>query len=667
VNDGYFVHFFAPPSLPPLAKHVVFVLDTSGSMMERKLEQLRAAMTAILRDLHPHDYFSIVEFSSYVQVHDLKEALEEPPPRRYYLDESSKPLTLVPPAPATKENVEKAVTIVSRLQADGGRSGTECRYYLDESSKPLTLVPPAPATKENVEKAVTIVSRLQADGGTNIDQALSVAIELVRKGVNWTPSPANTAEVKPTPVAQADPTPAPAGEEGTTEAGREGKAEAEDLDKPEPIIIFLTDGEPTVGETDPKRIISRLSERNYGPNKATIFSLAFGEDADRGFLRKLSLLHAGFMRHIYEAADAALQLRGLYQQVSSPLLAHVTFTYPLRQVKADSVTRRQFRTYYAGGEAVVAGRVDDEATELAPEVSGFCGVDDGPGKKKYAIFPKIPIPRKKSDYLPLERVWAYLTIKQLLDERDVAEYKQGKGGEKGDGPEKKALDIALKYEFVTPLTSLVVVKPNATNAVDAESVDKESAPPSYNFAPLAASYAGPQFHMSPAYSYSAPHQLIVGGAPGLAGPPSYPASDAFEAALLPEEAVEEDLDYASLPSTPRAPPSPLQQFHLQQFPWAAPLVSGQSLVLDHNGTTTTLKLTAEDVNALRPDNTFKNESCASAVGSGQPGLCVYLTRCAAARTITADQYKMTYCTVKFSLAGVCCPVASIVSDKPEAP
>ncbi|XP_048481772.1 inter-alpha-trypsin inhibitor heavy chain H4 isoform X3 [Plutella xylostella] len=665
VNDGYFVHFFAPPSLPPLAKHVVFVLDTSGSMMERKLEQLRAAMTAILRDLHPHDYFSIVEFSSYVQVHDLKEALEEPPPRR---------------------------------------------YYLDESSKPLTLVPPAPATKDNVEKAVTIVSRLQADGGTNIDQALSVAIELVRKGVNWTPSPATTAEVKPTPVAQADPTPAPAGEEGTTEAGREGKAEAEDLDKPEPIIIFLTDGEPTVGETDPKRIISRLSERNYGPNKATIFSLAFGEDADRGFLRKLSLLHAGFMRHIYEAADAALQLRGLYQQVSSPLLAHVTFTYPPRQVKADSVTRRQFRTYYAGGEAVVAGRVDDEATELAPEVSGFCGVDDGPGKKKYAIFPKIPIPRKKSDYLPLERIWAYLTIKQLLDERDVAEYKQGKGGEKGDGPEKKALDIALKYEFVTPLTSLVVVKPNATNAVDAESVDKESAPPSYNFAPLAASYAGPQFHMSPAYSYSAPHQLsgggrrsrtrsraksykqlslngldqqdgkyslvseegaflpaaVVGGAPGLAGP-SYPASDAFEAALLPEEAVEEDLDYASLPSTPRAPPSPLQQFHLQEFPWAAPLVSGQSLVLDHNGTTTTLKLTAEDVNALRPDNTFKNESCASAVGSGQPGLCVYLTRCAAARTITADQYKMTYCTVKFSLAGVCCPVASIVSDKPEAP
>ena len=32
VIDGYFVHFYAPSTLPILPKHVVFVLDTSGSM-----------------------------------------------------------------------------------------------------------------------------------------------------------------------------------------------------------------------------------------------------------------------------------------------------------------------------------------------------------------------------------------------------------------------------------------------------------------------------------------------------------------------------------------------------------------------------------------------------------------------------------------------------------
>lgn len=44
----------------------------------------------------------------------------------------------------------------------------------------------------------------------------------------------------------------------------------------EPIIIFLTDGDPTVGETSTQRIISHMTEKNSGPKKAAIFSLAFG-------------------------------------------------------------------------------------------------------------------------------------------------------------------------------------------------------------------------------------------------------------------------------------------------------------------------------------------------------------------------------------------------------
>jgi predicted metal-dependent peptidase len=68
VSDGYFVHFFAPTDLKALHKHVVFVLDVSGSMDGRKIEQLKEAMTAILDDLNNGDYFNIVEFSYSVTV-----------------------------------------------------------------------------------------------------------------------------------------------------------------------------------------------------------------------------------------------------------------------------------------------------------------------------------------------------------------------------------------------------------------------------------------------------------------------------------------------------------------------------------------------------------------------------------------------------------------------
>ena len=65
--DGYFVHFFAPDYLQPLPKHVVFVLDVSGSMYGTKLVQLKDAMMTILDDLSEQDYFNILTFSTRVQ------------------------------------------------------------------------------------------------------------------------------------------------------------------------------------------------------------------------------------------------------------------------------------------------------------------------------------------------------------------------------------------------------------------------------------------------------------------------------------------------------------------------------------------------------------------------------------------------------------------------
>lgn len=40
IVNGYFVHFFAPQGLPVVPKNVVFVIDVSGSMHGRKMEQV---------------------------------------------------------------------------------------------------------------------------------------------------------------------------------------------------------------------------------------------------------------------------------------------------------------------------------------------------------------------------------------------------------------------------------------------------------------------------------------------------------------------------------------------------------------------------------------------------------------------------------------------------
>ncbi|CAB3231305.1 unnamed protein product [Arctia plantaginis] len=658
VNDGYFVHFFAPTQsdLQPLNKHVVFVLDTSGSMMDRKIVQLREAMQTILSELNVGDYFSIVEFSSSVSVHDLKEADGEPPKRIY-------------------------------------------SFY--DYSDQTTLVPPSQATPENIAKAKLIVSWLQASGGTNIGRALDVAVELINKGVDWTPttiSKPNALEGSSTSSADSASSTAPstAATEVSSEKAVGEKKSSKNL---EPIIIFLTDGDPTVGQTDPKRIITQVQEKNSGENMATIFSLAFGEDADRKFLRKVSLRNGGFMRHIYEAADAALQLRDFYRQISSPLLAHLKFTYPAGQVKSDSLTKHDFRSFYGGSEVVVAGRIDDSAVEITPQVVAFCGVDDGYGRKRYELLPKVPVEKKRTEYLPLERLWSYLTIKQLLDKKDAEE--DSPASDDKNTPEKKALELALKYSFVTPLTSLVVVKPNATNAVDAESVD-QAASSGYGGGPLSTSNLFAQSLASHRPSFAAYGLSGSGGGyavpaaamPGSASFASYPTLGSQLDSFLEMEEDIADYGSAGFSGLRHSIPRPnggqlfakrpikkdfnrpdslsittphtllftsstpvLEKFHLQDFPWLESLIDtdNSTLLLPTNDTTVSLKLTKD---SSAPKESTGDAACPSAVDGGA-GVCVYLTRCDAARHITTDVYSTTYCTVDQGYAGVCCQQAKV--------
>ena len=50
--------------MDPIPKDVLFILDISGSMSGKKIEQQREAMDKILQDLHEGDNFNIMQFSS---------------------------------------------------------------------------------------------------------------------------------------------------------------------------------------------------------------------------------------------------------------------------------------------------------------------------------------------------------------------------------------------------------------------------------------------------------------------------------------------------------------------------------------------------------------------------------------------------------------------------
>lgn len=221
-----------------------------------------------------------------------------------------------------------------------------------------------------------------------------------------------------------------------------------------PIIIFLTDGEPTASETNTDKILANVRKAN-GDNVVSIFCLAFGTGTDYNFLTKVASQNRGFARKIYEAADATLQLKGFFDEVASPLLSNVRFTYNNKGPVKD-VTETNVANFFKGTEFVVAGRVNQESN-LTASISGTGATGPYVMDKitnssdrnwlfppyPYPIFPTIPFPKpadeeKVEKKFSLEKIWAYLTIQDMLQKRQAID-----DAKKIDQFNEKALNLSL--------------------------------------------------------------------------------------------------------------------------------------------------------------------------------------------------------------------------------
>uniref|UniRef100_A0A3Q2ZJY5 Inter-alpha-trypsin inhibitor heavy chain H3-like n=1 Tax=Kryptolebias marmoratus TaxID=37003 RepID=A0A3Q2ZJY5_KRYMA len=202
------------------------------------------------------------------------------------------------------------------------------------------------------------------------------------------------------------------------------------------ILILLTDGDPTSGVTNFEIIQSNVRRAIAG--KFPLYCLGFGFDVKFEFLEKMSLENNGVARRIYEDSDADVQLKGFYEEVATPLLTDVTMIY----LGGTNLTQTNFSQYYNGSEIVVAGEImDNDIETFSPQVVAI-SVRISPQKHKINLTVGL-----------LQRVWAYLTVKQLLEKELLLS-----GAEK-EKVKKEVLELSLKYSFVTPLTSMVVTKP----------------------------------------------------------------------------------------------------------------------------------------------------------------------------------------------------------------
>ncbi|XP_010009686.1 PREDICTED: inter-alpha-trypsin inhibitor heavy chain H4 [Nestor notabilis] len=346
IVNGYFVHYFAPQEMPAFPKNVIFVIDRSGSMAGRKIEQTRDALLKILKDLRPEDHFGFITFNS------------------------------------------KVVEWKSSL---------------------------LPATAENVASAAGFVQTLSASGGTDINRALQTAVSGLEK------------------------------DEGLPERSVS-------------MIILLTDGQPTSGESNVEVIQENIKKAVNG--KYALFCLGFGFDVSYKFLEKMALSNGGIARRIYENADAALQLQGFYQEVATPILKKIEMQYPENAI--EGLTKNDFKLFFEGSEIIVSGKISNELDLLPVEIKAQSHSSDLTLKEEANVKEKEQVFQNQSYIFGnfIERLWAYLTIQQLLEKSISAQEEDQKT------LEAQVLELSLRYSFVTPLTSMVVTKPADQDQTD---------------------------------------------------------------------------------------------------------------------------------------------------------------------------------------------------------
>ncbi|NWU26771.1 ITIH5 inhibitor, partial [Dyaphorophyia castanea] len=346
ILNGYFVHYFAPTDLPPLPKNVVFVLDSSASMVGTKLKQTKEALFTILQDLRPEDHFNIIGFSNRIKV----------------------------------------------WQQD-------------------RLVP---VTPNNIRDAKKYIHNMSPTGGTNINGALQTGAKLLNDYI------------------------------------AQNNIDARSVS----LIIFLTDGRPTVGETQSSKILSNTKDAIR--DKFCLFTIGIGNDVDHKLLERMALENCGMTRLFQEDEDAASHLKGFYDEIGTPLLSDIRVDYPEDDV--EQVTQNFFPNYFNGSEIIIAGKLINRTSDkLHVEVTAS-------NSKKYILLKTdvaIDLPSRndirgvpgledgKGDNNYIERAWSYLTIKELLNSRLKSDDSQEK-----DNLMEKAKSMALAYNFVTPFTVL---------------------------------------------------------------------------------------------------------------------------------------------------------------------------------------------------------------------
>lgn len=118
------------------------------------------------------------------------------------------------------------------------------------------------------------------------------------------------------------------------------------------ILVLLTDGQPTAGQTDPAQIIKDVKSANASQTR--IFAFGIGDDVNKPLLTSLATGNGGEAHFIAETDEIGKQLAGFYQKIDRPVLTDATVGFGGMDTYHTYPEGKQ--NLYAGAQMLVIGR-----------------------------------------------------------------------------------------------------------------------------------------------------------------------------------------------------------------------------------------------------------------------------------------------------------------------
>jgi Ca-activated chloride channel family protein len=294
------------------------------------------------------------------------------------------------------------------------------------------------ASPNNVEAARRWVDALEATGGTAINDALAAALDM-----------------------------------RSSEPGRTF------------TIVFFTDGQPTIGETNTDKILQNVAKRNTASTR--IFTFGVGDDVNASMLDQLAESTRALSTYVRETEEIEARVSSLYAKISNPVLANLKLTVS-DGVSLSETYPPQLPDLFHGNQVVVMGRFTGKG-HAAIKLTGTVGMET----KEFVYEVNFP-ERTVEDKSFVEDLWARRKVGYLLDQIRV-------NGEKKELVEE-VVTLAKRYGITTPYTSYLLVPDGV--------------------APIVAGGAGGKvrkdlpnvgFHLNPASKEAPPALQKAGGAP----------------------------------------------------------------------------------------------------------------------------------------------------------